>query len=152
MRKKFFIILSLLCLFGACRYEEGPFISFTPVKDRIRGEWKVNSIQKNGVFTTSESPSLAESLNNLFDFYINQRLQINYMEDGTLYLSDGFYEFSSDKKELIAEFSDKYHSYKRTYKILKFKNKELKVKFTDENTAEWILDFTLIQSYIQYGL
>jgi hypothetical protein len=152
MRKKVLVIISLLCLLGACRYKEGPFINFTPVKDRIRGEWKVNSIEKNGVSTTTESPSIAESRNNFFSFYISQRLQINYLEDGTEYQADGFYEFSSDKKKILAKFSDRYRSYERSYEILKFKNKELKVKFTDEDNTEWILEFTLIESFINYGL
>jgi hypothetical protein len=127
-------------------------MNFTPVKDRIRGEWKVNTIQKNGTSTTTESPSAAESLNNLFDFYVSQRLQISYLEEGTVYQADGFYEFSSDKKKIIAQFSDRYRSYERNYEILKFKNKELKVKFTDSENTEWILEFTLIQSFIQYGM
>ena len=152
MQKKILITLSLLSLFASCKYEEGPFINFTPVKDRIRGEWKVNAIQKNGKSTTTETPSLAESLNNAFSFYINQRLQIDYIENTTLYQADGFYEFSNDKKELILKFSDKYLSYERTYKILKFKSKELKVKFTDEKNTEWILEFTLTQSFRPYGL
>lgn len=152
MRKKVLVIISLLCLFGSCRYKEGPFMNFTPVKDRIRGEWKVNAIQKNGVATTSETPSLAESRNHYFEFYISQRLQINYWENGTRYQADGFYEFSNDKKQIIAKFSDIYRSYNRTYDILKFKNKELKVQFTDEESTEWVLEFTLIQSYIQYGM
>ena len=150
MRKKVLVVLSLLCLFGACRYDEGG--GSVPVKNRIRGEWKVNAIKKNGVATTSESPSLGESLNNLFDFYISQRLQINYLDDGIVYQADGFYEFSSDKKKIIAKFSDRYRSYERNYEILKFKNKELKVKFTDDENTEWILQFTLIQSFIDYGL
>ena len=149
MRKQFFIILSLICLFSACRYEEGG--GTIPVKDRIRGEWKLNSIQKNGTATTTESPSASESQNSYFSFYISQRLQINYLENGTAYESDGFYEFSSDKKNLIMEFSDRYRSYERTYEILKFKNKELKVKFTDEKNTEWTLEFTLIQSFRNYG-
>jgi hypothetical protein len=150
MQKKVLIVLSLLCFLGSCRYDEGS--GTIPVKNRIRGQWKVNTVEKNGIATTTESPSLAESRNNLFDFYINQRLQINYIEDGTMYQGDGFYKFSSNKKELILDFSDKYRTYNRTYEILKFKNKELKVKFTDEENREWILEFTLIQSYIQYGM
>lgn len=150
MRKKVLVVLSLLCLFGACRYDEGG--GSIPIKNRIRGEWKVNKIQKNGVATTSESPSIGETLNNLFDFYISQRLQINYLDEGTVYQADGFYEFSSDKKKIIAKFSDRYRSYERNYEILKFKNKELKVKFTDDENTEWILQFTLIQSFIDYGL
>ena len=151
MRKKILVVMSLLCLFGSCRYKEGPFMNFTPVKDRIRGEWKVNAIQKNGVSTTTESPSIAESRNNFFEFYINQRLQINYWEEGTMYQADGYYEFSDNKKQITCKFSDIYRSYERSYEILKFKNKDLKVKFTDEENTEWILEFTLIQSYIQYG-
>jgi len=150
MRKKVLVILSLLCFFAACRYEGGGGTG--SVKDRIRGQWKVNAIQKDGVSTLSESPSLAESRNNLFDFYINQRLQINYLDDGIFYQDNGFYEFSSDKKKITVRFSDRYRSYERTYEILKFKNKELKVQFTDEKNTEWILEFTLIISYIQYGL
>ena len=150
MRKKILVVLSLLCLLGSCRYKEGG--GSVPVKDRIRGEWKVNTIKKNGTATTTESPSVAESLNNLFDFYITKQLIINYLEDITMYQADGFYEFSSNKKNIIVNFSDKYRSYKRTYEILKFKNKELKVKFTDEENTEWILEFTLIQSFINYGM
>ena len=126
-------------------------MNFTPVKDRIRGEWKVNAIQKNDASST-ESPSLSESLNNYFSFYISKRLQIDYWDESTMWQADGYYEFSSDKKELILNFSDRYHTYQRTYEIMKFKNKELKVRFTDEKSTEWILEFTLIQSFIPYGL
>jgi hypothetical protein len=66
--------------------------------------------------------------------------------------ADGDYKFSSNKKEITVNFADNYHSYMRTYEIVKFKNKELKVKFTDENNTEWILEFTLIQSFINYGM
>ena len=152
MQKKFLVTLLLLSLFASCKYEEGPVVSSIPVKDRIRGEWKLNAIQKNGKSTTTEAPSIAESRNNAFSFYKNQRLQIDYIENSTLYQADGFYEFSSDKKNLILKFSDRYLSYERTYKILKFKSKELKVKFTDEQNIEWILEFTLTQSFRPYGL
>jgi len=149
MRKKVLVILSLLCLFVACRYEDGGGTG--SVKDRIRGKWKVSAIQKDGVATLSESPSLAESCNNIFDFYISRQLQINYLESGTMYQADGYYEFSNDKKEILAKFSDRYRTYERTYEILKFKNKELKVQFSDEKNTEWILEFSLIQSFIPYG-
>ncbi|MCL2132025.1 MAG: hypothetical protein FWH36_06195 [Lentimicrobiaceae bacterium] len=161
MRKKVLIILSLSCLLGACRYEEGPFMNFTPVKDRIRGQWKVNAVQKNGVSTTTESPGVAENLNNYFSFYITKRLQIDYWDyaddnntsyNTTICQADGTYDFSSDKKEIIASFSDKYRSYNRTYEILKFKNKELKLKFKDDDNTEWILELTLIQSFIPYEM
>jgi len=149
MRKKSVIILLLICLFSACRYEDGG--GSIPVKDRIRGEWKVNAIQKDGVATLSESPSVAESYNNLFSFFVSQRLEITYLDGGTFYQADGFYEFSSDKKKIIARFSDRYLTYERTYEILRFKNKELKVRFTDEENTKWILEFTLIQSFRPYG-
>jgi len=152
MRKKVLISLSLVCLLGACRYEEGPVMNFTPVKDRIRGEWKVNAIQKNGVATTTESPSLAESRNNRFNFYLTKQLQINYLEDGTVCQADGDYKFSSNKKEIILNFADNYQKYTRTYEIMKFKNKELKVKFNDDDNTEWVLEFTIIQSFIHYGM
>ena len=149
-QKNIIIILSLLCVLSACRYKEGPFMNFTPVKDRIRGQWKVNTIQKDGASTT-ESPSIAESLNNYFYFYISNRLQIEYWENNTVCQADGDYKFSSNKKELIVNFTD-IRAYQRTYEILKFKNKELKVKFTDDNNTVWILEFTLIQSFVPYGL
>ena len=152
MRKKVIVLLSLLSFLGSCRYEEGPFMSFTPVKDRIRGQWKLSTVQKDDVATLSESPSVAENGDNLFEFYVTQRLQINYWENGTIYQADGFYEFSDNKKQLLLTFSDRYHSYKRTYDILKFKNKELKVQFTDEKNTKWTLEFSLIESFIRNGL
>ena len=149
MRNRIVIILSLLCLLSACRYDEGGGTG--AVKDRIRGEWKLNTVQKNGVTVLTESPSLAETQNNYFSFFISQRLQIDYVENGTLYQADGYYEFSSDKKKIIAKFADRYRTYERRYEILKFKNKELKVQFTDEENTKWILEFTLILSFKPYG-
>jgi len=152
IQKKFLISISLLCLLSSCRYEEGPFINFTPVKDRIRGQWKVIAIEKNGTSTTTEYPSIAEAHNNFFSFYASEMLSISYIDDNIWCEINGTYEFSSDKKKIIAAFSDKTNSYKRNYEIIKFKNKELKVKFTDEKNNKWVLEFSQIYSFLSYGM
>jgi len=49
MKKFAIIILTILVIPLACRYKEGPEISFRSVKKRLEGTWQITSYTSNGV-------------------------------------------------------------------------------------------------------
>ena len=49
MKKTLLILLSMLALAQACRYEEGPAVSLTTVRNRLMGTWKVSGFECEGL-------------------------------------------------------------------------------------------------------
>ncbi len=148
---KFFIVgLFLLSISGSCRYEE-PSVSFTRLKDRIRGEWQIDKIEKNGIFT-SEYPCVEEHLASIYSFYQTKVCMIDYSED---YLNkqtaEGTWDFGDKKKTLIVNVKGKNQIISRVYTIVKFSNKELKLSYVDDNGDKWTFHLGLILSFINYG-
>ena len=132
------------------KYEEGPWISFTKKENRIRGYWELSNIYKNGVKTTTQSPSSVESLESVWELYKNKTLLIDYLNNDTYYKSDGSWDFEHNKDRLKVAFTTRYSSVTRSYTILKLSTKELKVKFKDSNDTIWVLDFSILQSFAGY--
>jgi hypothetical protein len=151
IRKHLLGSIVLILLLSGCKYEEGPFLSFTGVEKRIRGSWTISNVYKNGVETDTESPTVVEAKNATFEFYKSRTLLINYMQDNINKESSGSWEFGNKKKTIRVVFINQYYSVSREYKIIKFKNNELKVRFTDENGVEWTLVFGLNFSFVPYG-
>ena len=150
--KKILGTLALITLLSSCRYEEGPFINFTNVEKRIRGRWSVSTIYKNGEITDTETPSIVESKYAQYEFYKTNVLVINYFYNGVVYQSSGSWEFGKKKKTINAVFSHhQYYNISREYEIVKFKNKELKVRFKDENDVQWTMVLSLEYSF-PYGM
>jgi hypothetical protein len=152
LKMKNILLISLLisCLFSTCRYEEHA-ASLTPVKNRIRGSWIISKVLKNGIADATARPSEAESYQAIFEFYKSGHLSIRYMNGNISRSATGNWYFGDKKKSIHAKFDSKYVSFVREYIIIKFSNKELKVRFTDDQNTVWTLVFTLQQSYIPYG-
>ena len=150
-RKILLIFASILFLSG-CRYEEGPALNFTKVEKRIRGMWSVSSVYKNGEKTDTESPTVVESKHAQFEFFKNKVLLISYIHENVLCQSSGSWDFSDDKKILEVMLMNQYYWVSRGYEIVKFKNKELKIRFTDDDGAVWTLVLSLEQSYVPYDM
>lgn len=151
MKKVIIAIIGLALLFPACRYEE-PSLSFTSVKKRIRGEWSLSKIYKNGEITETESPSVVESKSARYGFYKREILIIKYNSGGILCESSGSWVFGEKKKTLNLVFLDQYYNLSREYEIVKFKNNELKVRFKDDKAVEWTLILSLEYSFVPYDL
>jgi hypothetical protein len=152
MKKLLFGVIASLLLLTACRYEEGPFINFTNVEKRLRGSWTVSNVYKNGVETSTEFPTMIEAKDARYEFYKNKVLLIYYQQDNILKESSGSWEFGKKKKTIQAVFVDQYYTISREYEIVKFKNNELKLRFTDDNSITWTLVLGLDYSFVGYGM
>ncbi len=152
MKKSILTIIGLLLLLSGCKYEEGPFLSFTSAEKRLRGVWSVSNVYKNGEETTTESPTVVESQNAIYEFYKNKILLISYMHDGILNKSSGSWAFGDKKKTIEAVFTNQYYPLTREYEIVKFKSNELKLRFTDDDGVEWTLVLGLEYSLVPYDM
>ena len=152
--KNLILFISLTLIVAACtKYEEGPWISFRSVKNRLEGEWHVVKYTNNGVDSTAIK---------LADKYFFNKIEFSFKEYsyfirlsdaaynnalGSIYkdMSHGrFYElFSSDvyaykKKSLVSfpPFDTTVNVFKNKWKILKLTKKEMKVRYIDKNDNE----------------
>lgn len=135
---------------GCSKYEEGPWLCFTKKENRIRGYWELSNVFKNGKNTVDESPSSVESVNSIWEFYKTKTLLISYLDGANYLKSNGSWAFEDKKECLRLAFTTKYSSASRSYEIIKFSNKELKLKFKDKNKVEWTLVFSMLQSFAGY--
>ena len=146
------VIATLILLFSGCRYEEGSGLSATKVEKRIRGIWTVSTVYKNGEKTDTESPTLVESKYAQYRFYKNKILLISYIQGNMLAKSDGSWRFGEKKKTLDVTLLNQYYWVSRSYEIIKFTNKELKLRFTDEDGVIWTFVLALEQSFANYEI
>ncbi len=154
IKKYIYLIITSLILISvtsSCRYEEGPIFSFTKVENRIRGIWQIVEIQKNGI-TTYEPASNEEQIDSRLEFYQSRNFIIHYIDGLNLRNGDGTWEFDDKKRNLIVNYKGKKNTISRIYKIIKFKNNELKLSFTDANDITWTLKLDIVESFIAYGL
>jgi hypothetical protein len=148
MKKTIFGITVLVLVLTGCRYEEGN--ALTSVEKRIRGMWSISSVYKNDEKTDTESPTVVEAKNSTYEFFKSKILTINYLDNNILCQSSGSWEFGEKKKTIELTLINQYYPMSRSYEIIKFKNKELKVRFTDDDGTKWALVLSLEQDYIPY--
>jgi hypothetical protein len=148
MKKIVLIITVLILLLTGCRYEEGS--AFTSVEKRIRGMWSVSSVYKNGEKTDTESPTVVEAKNSTYEFFKNKILTITYYHNNIDCQSSGSWLFGEKKKTIELTLVNQYYPISRSYEIIKFTNKELKVRFTDDDGIKWTLILSLEQDYVPY--
>ena len=127
-------------------------MSFTNVEKRLRGAWSVSSVYKNGEKTDTESPTLVESKYAVYEFYKTKILLISYLHDNIVRQSSGSWAFGEKKKTIELTLKDQYYWISRSYEIVKFKNKELKVRFKDDDGVEWTLILSLEQDFTLYEM
>ena len=143
-----FIILSMATLSTtSCRYVEGGGVG--KVLNRIRGQWEITEITKNGEKTSSAA--YEEQVAGIMEFYRTQVYLLYYNEGSTTCVCEGSWEFSEDKKELIVNYRGKYQIISREYTILKFSNHKLKLAYTDDKGDKWTILLELVISFIEYG-
>jgi len=151
MKKLTLAIAAAAFLLTGCRYEE-PSLSLTNVEKRLRGAWTISSIYKNGEKTDAESPTLVESQYAMYEFYKTKTLLISYLHNDIVCKSSGSWAFGEKKKTIELILINQYYPISRSYEIVKFKNKELKVRFKDDDGVEWILILSLEQSFANYDI
>lgn len=135
MKRILFFILPLL-VFAAdsCKkYEDGPWISLRTKTERLSNTWQVSTAYQNGVDKTSD-------FNVAYAGYLltikkdnSYTLVYNPFNLGTV-TDNGTWSFNSDKSHVILVNSN---GDRADYTILRLKEKELWVKFTDDNGDVW---------------
>jgi len=150
MKRVLFLVVVGVFIFSGCRYEEGPALNFTKVEKRIRGLWSVSNVYKNGEKTDTEFPTIVESKHAQYEFYKTRILIIRYIHNNTDCTTEGSWDFIDKKKTLEVAFRNQYYPVVRNYEIIKFKNKELKLRFTDDDGVVWTLILALEQSFVPY--
>jgi len=152
MKRVLFLVVAGVFIFSGCRYEEGSALTFKKVEKRIKGMWSVSTIYKNGEKTDTESPTIVESKHARYEFFKSRILLIGYTHNNIECRSSGSWDFKDNKKILEVTLMNQYYPITRNYEIIKFKNKELKVRFTDDEGVVWTLVLSLEQSYEFYDV
>lgn len=124
----------------------------TKPEDKIRGQWEINKIYKNGTETTTESPSEVENLLSTWTFYKSSIVIMKYTIGTTIYETSGNWTINDENDILSVEFSSRYSELERTYTIDKFKSNELTVSFTDDKNIKWTIILGLLYSLQEYEI
>lgn len=141
--------IALFC--SSCRYEEGPFINFVRVDNRIRGEWEISKIIRDDGTSVSSTSAAEESVGAIMDFYRTHIFIMHCKDNTTIYNCEGSWDFGEKKRSVIVNFRGLRQVISREYEIVKFKNDELKLRYTDDNGVTWTITLDLLLSYIEYG-
>lgn len=132
MKKIMFLAIPLLILGGCGKYEDGPAISLRSKEARVCNTWQVSSAMQNGVDKTSDFNAAFAGY--LLDIRKDETYTLSYSPFSIGQVNDqGRWEFTSDKMEIRFTDSDGDVS---QYQILRLKEKEFWVRFTDDN-GEW---------------
>ncbi len=92
--KKLTLIILLAITFSACRYEEGPKVSFNSVKNRLVGEWAIDAVLINDADKTSDYTNgfvnykLTIQKDGNYTLFYRPFNLIDYTESGVWILSD----------------------------------------------------------------
>ena len=150
--KQIYYILMLILLFAACKYEDGPLISFRSKVNRLLGIWQVENVKVDGVDSTQRyNDSCGCTLKFVSDDnYIGIDIVIldnckNYYGGGNDFRGDWLFE---NKNKILTVWFDKFYYYYEGYgpigwgkhsnwEILKLTNKRFWFK-TNFNNKEYI--------------
>ncbi|MCB9231876.1 MAG: hypothetical protein H6581_09450 [Bacteroidia bacterium] len=137
---KKFTIIALLALFvvtglTSCKYEDGPFISFIPKVERVANTWVVDQEFKNDTLTTGD-----HYVKQII-FYKEGNCSLTLTVIGFDILYTGDWAFTDDKSAITIAVVDGsgFTSVNETYTILRLKEKEMWVTYTDSDNVKWTL-------------
>jgi hypothetical protein len=130
MRKiQLFALLTLLIVgMTGCKYEEGPFISFVPKVERVTNSWIVSTAIINGEQQTDISGF------NYITFFKEGNAAVQFEILGAAIDYSGTWTFNEDNSAILLTTDDDatgVFEYNRTMTILKLKEKELHVTWTE---------------------
>ncbi|HTL82927.1 MAG TPA: lipocalin family protein [Bacteroidia bacterium] len=133
MKKYFFVPFLILALFGSCKkYEDGPVFSIHTKTHRLTGSWGIHYVSEDGVDKTSDYQNARQGY--LLVFTAEGDYTITYTINGIFnYSETGTWNFSRDKSTLILTKTSSNTATEWT--ILKLKNKEFWMKYTDYSST-----------------
>jgi hypothetical protein len=109
MNRKILYSLVLLLLFAACKYEDGPAISLNSKYQRLKGEWKIEYLEIDGVDSTQRYiDSCNCNLRFLKVHDYGQLMDLYKCKPNPLPVPPqyrGYWEFSNNKEKLHITFN-----------------------------------------------
>lgn len=115
----------------SCRYEEGPKISLRSVHNRLDGQWRIQSVEKNN----------ADETNNYKSVFVDYQLEIKKDGEYTLsyrplnqgtYTENGAWVTAKDKKTItLTQQTGANPGSKSTWLIIRLSKDEFWAKYTD---------------------
>lgn len=134
MRKIQLLSLLALLVMGmtSCKYEEGPFLSVIPKVERVTNTWVVNEAVKNGTSSTS-----IDGFKEI-TFFKEGDCQIVYAAGSFEFAYSGTWTFADSKETIHILANDDatgLSTYENDWTILRLKEDELKVSFTEGSDA-----------------
>jgi hypothetical protein len=104
--KQIIILLLISLTLVACRYDEGPMISFRTVKSRVAQDFQLVEFTENNINMTQE---FADSVGKVWKFLSVIRSQnlITYTSSNLPFY--GYYEISTNKKNITIYFLGSYN-------------------------------------------
>lgn len=139
--KKIVMFLMLAALFcTACRYEEGPGISFVAPEERIIANWMVDRVYKNGELVT-ESDRIANRPGNLYKIYYQRILDVyTFYNDEIRNSNYGDWGFEDNYKKLVMNFKIVNQRYYYVARIKRLTQHELYYEYDDEYGNHWRME------------
>ena len=143
--KKIIILLTVVVVCcTACRYEEGPGISFVSPDYRIMGNWNLEKVFLNGQ-QISETTFLANVPNTYYMFDLDGILDVVCYYNGAIqYASYGTWRFQDNCKELVMDFQLNTQKYYYVARIKKLTKKELFYEYNDDYGNHWRLELACV--------
>ncbi|MEG1556710.1 MAG: hypothetical protein RR356_08315 [Bacteroidales bacterium] len=140
MKKIITLLIFVLFLTGACRYEEGPGISLHSPSYRIIGTWQLIHVYLNGEEIT-KTEYTANVPGNYYYFYSDAILSVATFYNGmTNYSYYGKWKFQNKDKELIIDLSLISKKYYYVATIKKLSRTELCYEYDDAAGNHWRLE------------
>ncbi len=128
----------------ACRYEEGPGISFVAPEYRITGNWNLEKVFLNGTQIT-ETSYLANNPNTYYLFNYDGPLDVVFYQNNAIQrASYGWWKFQDNCKELIMDFQLKTQKYYYVARIKKLSKSDLIYEYDDAYGNHWRLELVCV--------
>ena len=143
--KRIIILLALavVCC-TACRYEEGPGISFVAPEYRMMGNWNLEKVFLNGEQIT-ETEYLANVPNTYYIFDLDGIVDVIYLYNNAMQRAVyGRWHFQNNCKELVMDFQLKTQKYYYEATIKKLTKKELIYEYDDIHGDHWRLEMVCL--------
>lgn len=141
--KKFaiYLILAVMAVCTvACRYDEGPFLSFRKPEERIVGYWKLKEVYRNGEqITESSEVSLPHQPGSYYAFFTERMMSVSALKDSTLWKEsdNGAWDFENNCKDVWIWFIMNNRTYEYQANIKKLTRDELIYEFNDAYEDHW---------------
>lgn len=143
--KRIIILLALavVCC-TACRYKEGPGISFVAPEYRITGNWNLERVFLNGTQIT-ESNYLANTPSTYYIFEMDGIVDVLYWYENAMQSAVyGNWHFQNNCKQLVMDFKLRTQRYYYVADIKKLSKRELFYEYDDDYGNHWRLELACI--------